>query len=240
MRIVQEVSIDVSLEQLLQLHGVDGSGRAVRRGIVESYRDLIQEGLKAARPVYGYRSVYVAGESEDELLLETGHQLASQIVARNLAGSEVVYLICCTIGPDLESLVAGYRASNQPAKAYVLDSVGSLITDQLANAACSAVDDLARNSGLLSTVPLSPGYANWPLAAQDVFYDLLDFKALGVSLSDVHIMSPLKSCTLAVGVGGNVKRLHDGATCDFCQFNGRCNLQKTRDITSQREGSGNG
>jgi len=99
---VQEVSIDVSLDQLLQLHGVDGSGRAVKRSVVENYRDLLQEGLKAARPVYGYRSVPVVGKSEDELLLETGHQLASQVVARNLAGSEVVYLICCTIGPVLD------------------------------------------------------------------------------------------------------------------------------------------
>lgn len=236
MKIVKDVGVDVSLEQLLQLHGVDGSGRAVRKGIVESYEELLEEGLKAACPIYGYRSVKVVGESEDELLLETGHHFTSPVVARNLAASDVIYLICCTIGPDLESLVASYRAGNQPAKAYVLDSVGSLITDQLANAACRVVDSLAKDSGLLSTVPQSPGYANWPLAAQDVFYDLLDFTALGVSLSDTHIMSPLKSCTLAVGVGEKVKRLHDGATCDVCQFNGRCNLQKTRETTLQKGG----
>lgn len=234
MKIVKNVSVDVRLDQLLQLHGVDGSGRAVRKGIVESYKELLREGLKAARPIYGYRSVKVVGETEDELLLQTGHRFTSPDLARNLAASEAIYLICCTIGPDLESLVASYRAGNQPAKAYVLDSVGSLITDQLANAACRVVDGLARDSGLLSTVPLSPGYANWPLAAQDLFYDLLDFTALGVSLSDTHIMSPLKSCTLAVGVGEKVKRLHDGATCDSCQFNGRCNLQKTRETTSQK------
>jgi len=161
-------------------------------------------------------------------------------VAKNLAASEVIYLACCTIGPELETRVTEYRANNQPAKAYVLDSVGSLITDHLGVAACASIDTLAKASGLSSTVPLSPGYMNWPTSAQDIFYELLDFNALGVSLSATHIMSPLKSCTIAIGVGQKVKRLHDGTTCDFCQFNGRCNLQKARDTTSQREGSENG
>jgi hypothetical protein len=239
MNTVRVQDLQVTLEQLMQLHGVDGSGRAVRPGILEGYSELLSEGLDLARPRYGYDSFRVAAEMGEELVFETGHRFTGEVVARNLKSSEAVFLILCTIGPGLEARVTEYRGMNQPARAYTLDSVGSLITDELGRIACAAVDELAREAGLSSTVPLSPGYTNWAMTAQEVFYDLLDFDALGVSLSATHIMSPLKSCTLAIGVGTRVKRLHDGATCDFCQFNGRCNLQKAR-ATTQTGGSENG
>jgi hypothetical protein len=239
MQLVRLDDLHVTLDQLMQLHGVDGAGRPVKREIVEGYRDLLSEGLDLAGPAYGYDSVRVTSGTTEGLSFEDGHRFTGDVVAKNLQFSESVFLILCTIGPVLEERVAEYKRMGQPSKAFVLDSVGSLITDELGRIACTAVDELAKEAGLASTVPLSPGYTNWPLTAQEVFYDLLDFEALGVSLSATHIMSPLKSCTLAIGVGAKVKRLHDGATCDFCQFNGRCRLQKAREST-KTGGSGNG
>lgn len=226
MPVMRDIKIQISIEDLLRVHGTTED--QVRRKALDNYRRLIDEAEPLLQPACIYREVSVAETKEDCLVLETGHVLKANILAKLLRTAKTVYLMCCTIGPLLEKRAREYQDDGFPAKAYILDSIGSLATDLLAQEGCKLVDDVAGSVQLSTSIPLSPGYMGWSLKDQQVFFQLLDCAEIGVALSDTFIMSPLKSTTQAIGLVAEPGGKAHKTTCDYCALKARCKFRKVQ------------
>jgi hypothetical protein len=228
MSIVRDVKIDITIDDLLRVHGAGNAAGRINRRALEIYGQVLDEAVKLIKPVLLYEAVNVAGVDDGRLTLESGHSFEVRIMAKLMRTARQVYFLCCTIGPALEQRVAEYQREGAPAKAYVLDSVGSLAVDLLAQAGCRLVDDFAESEGLSTSVALSPGYAGWPLTDQRILFQIMEASEIGVSLNRSCIMSPLKSTTLAVGMGPGLGGKSKGTSCDYCALKKTCNFRKER------------
>jgi hypothetical protein len=223
---IRDIKIEVSIDDLLRVHGTTEA--QVRREALDNYRRLLDEALPLLQPAYIYRDVPVAETGEGFLVLETGHVLKAAILAKLLRTAKTVYFMCCTIGPLLEKRVREYKNDGSPAKAYILDSIGSLATDLLAQDGCGFVDSIAEKAGLATSIPLSPGYLGWSLRDQQVFFQLLDPAEIGVVLTETFIMSPLKSTTQAIGLVAESGGKAGKTNCDYCSLKSRCKFRKAQ------------
>ena len=116
-----------------------------------------------------------------------------------LAGCRDAYLACGTLGAPFD---AWHRqvSVKSAADALVVQAIGAAAIEKVMD---SIEDDiraeLAPGESLVARY--SPGYADFPLAAQRELLALLDApRKVGVSLTDSLLMVPSKSVSAVIGV----------------------------------------
>lgn len=129
-------------------------------------------------------------------------QLQSKNLARNLKGCEKVILFGATIGVGIDRLIARYGRI-APSKALMFQAIGAERIEALCDLFCA---DISKEYGTELKPRFSPGYGDLSLAAQKDVFAILDCeKRIGLTLNDSLIMSPSKSVTAFVGLGGGDK-----------------------------------
>ena len=126
-------------------------------------------------------------------------QLRSTDLARNLKGCSKVYLMACTIGPQVDAFIRKNQITN-PAYSAVLQSTGAMFIEKLVDYVNNEIKTNAKSSGLSAKPRYSPGYGDVPLLLQKDFFRLLPCTRIGLTLMDTLIMAPEKSVTAFVGV----------------------------------------
>jgi cobalamin-dependent methionine synthase I len=147
-------------------------------------------------------------------------------VAQAMGSAKQIAVAVCTIGPQLEEAVGAMFTAGQQVEATVLDGVGSAAVEELAQRACRMFEDMARQRGLMTSSPLSPGEPDWPLEGQRELFDLVPGEEIGVTLTDTFLMRPLKSLSLVVGIGENLST--GGSPCEFCSLNQVCRYRERK------------
>ena len=97
-----------------------------------------------------------------------------------------------TLGPGLEAKCRELSPS-EPFTAIVLDAVGVAYLDELGAMVGREASRQAHNRGLFCGPRSSPGLDRVDLRLQIKLFDLVDFQALGVELTEDLVMKPFKS-----------------------------------------------
>ena len=165
---------------------------------------LLDACLREALPVLTYRVCY--GEfpmrTDGDACDFGAFRVHSKQLARNLAGCKGVVLYAATVGVELDRLIARYGRLS-PAKALLLQAIGAERIEALCDVFCA---DIAAERRIGTRPRFSPGYGDLPLETQtDIFAVLQPYKHIGLTLSDSLLMSPTKSVTAFVGLGGEQK-----------------------------------
>ncbi len=127
-------------------------------------------------------------------------RLQSKGLFRNLAGCDKVLLFAATVGIGVDRLIAKYGRIS-PTKALLMQAIGAERIEALCDAFCQSLQEEA---GWSLRPRFSPGYGDLPLETQKEIFALLQCeKHLGLCLTDSLLMSPTKSVTAFVGIGGN-------------------------------------
>lgn len=147
--------------------------------------------------------------------------LRSENLAFNLRESESVILFAATVGVGIDRLIAKYGRIS-PSKALLFQAIGAERIEALCDAFC---EDILKEYNIGTKPRFSPGYGDLPLAAQkDIFAVLSPEKRIGLTLNDSLLMSPSKSVTAIVGLGGKKENTTTNkcALCDKkdCTFRG--------------------
>jgi hypothetical protein len=187
----------------------------------------IDEGLALAKPAYGYRVFEVTKVRHNSLVLEGG-AIGDEWLASMLAPSHLLALGICTIGQKLEDKARAYTNEGDGALAFFLDNIGTGIVELTRCALLADLDQLAIDQGYECSIPLSPGDTRWSLDQQRRIFDLLPADMVGVSLTPGLVMRPLKSVSLAVGLGPDMGQAAEGSACDYCDIRDRCQLRLAR------------
>ncbi|MBR5270166.1 MAG: Vitamin B12 dependent methionine synthase activation subunit, partial [Anaerotignum sp.] len=135
----------------------------------------------------------------------------SKALMKNLEGCEEIIVFAATIGLEIDRLIRRY-SSLSPAKALFFQAIGAERIESLCDAFC---DDL-KGKGLQLRPRFSPGYGDLPLEMQKDLFRVLDCpRKIGLSLNESLLMSPSKSVTAIIGIGGRSEE--EKNKCSACE-----------------------
>ncbi|MBI5837885.1 MAG: trimethylamine methyltransferase family protein [Candidatus Eisenbacteria bacterium] len=179
-------TLEVPLKREDVLHFLGYRGRGAPAAWIEAG---LGPAMEDARALIAPRGVSVSPPAEAVLALG----LQPRVGARLELG-------LVTVGPALGKRVVELLERGEPTRALLLDASGSAAVEEAADAL----------EGTLHPGPVprrfSPGYGDWPLEAQRGLFPLLPHAELGVQLLPSCLMSPHKSISFAVWVGGEEPR----------------------------------
>lgn len=118
---------------------------------------------------------------------------------RRLLGCTDVYLLCATLGVAFDAFLR--RASvASGVDTLVVQAIGAAAIEKYVDACEDEIRaELAAGESLVRRY--SPGYGDFPLAANRTFIDRLDVaRRIGVSLTDTLLLVPSKTVTAVIGV----------------------------------------
>ncbi len=221
-----ELTIDWSdLVRGLGYSAAPDGGRTIgrpQRPIPPHMREIVETLLGEGRDLLDPRWVWVASPATldaaaDELLCTEPRQTTlsvGRLVRTQLKGSLAVAAFVVTIGSALERRAREMMADGQPLEGYVLDTVGSLAVEAVADLLELHVADAVAGRGWQSTNRFSPGYCTWTTAGQHALFSMFPKQPAGVTLNESSLMSPIKSVSGVIGLGPEVK--HRPYPCELC------------------------
>lgn len=125
--------------------------------------------------------------------------LVSSQLAKNLDGCERAAVFAATVGVGIDRLIAKYGRLS-PVKALFFQAIGAERIETLCDTFCA---DLERELGVGTKPRFSAGYGDLPLESQRDIFSVLDCeRKIGLTLNESMLMSPSKSVTAIVGIGG--------------------------------------
>jgi len=201
--------------------------RKVKR--LELVEELLPRGRELVEPVILYDLFPVEEVRPGEVVLRE-ETLKSKGLTKLWAQAQEVALILCTIGPALDEQVSAYFVASDPLRGLVLDAIGTAALEELAEEACRLIGVVARGKGWEASAPLSPGNLDWGLEEQRVFFALLPAKEIGLQLRESYQMTPLKSLSLAMGLGEGVLPSIGELSCTYCSLGRRCRYRREKEL----------
>ena len=174
---------------------------------------------RSVSPVSLHRSFPLS--FEDGYPVIEGTVIRSEHLKKNLKGCGNVILMLVSLGAEADRLI---RRSEM--KSSFEGAVMSACASAMAEAYCDSVNEEIRGMYLaknLYTRPrFSPGYGDFDLAYQKLFFDLLNITVrTGIILNDSLMMVPVKSITALIGLSfHNTPCILQG--CEVCESSDTC------------------
>lgn len=176
---------------------------------------LIEECIAEARGNLVYKVCYgefpvTVGEG---VLSLSFAETESEDLRKNLDGCSEIVLFAATVGIGIDRLITKYQKLS-PVKALIFQAIGAERIESLCNVFNAEISESKKP---LKTRPrFSPGYGDLPIELQKDIFAVLDCpKRLGLTLNGSLLMTPSKSVTAIIGVGGASCGETDGS-CKAC------------------------
>lgn len=220
---------NLTADHVLKAQGSDPEIIRKRKPLLYEIAEwAVREGLPLLKPTVLQKVYRVGGlrHQKLEIIIDNSDKcsyLSGPLIAQHLAPAEVLFVVLCTIGDDLEQLAAELMATD-PLYGWALDSFGSAAVESLTTQACNQIESQARLEGKTCSIPLSPGMIGWAVErGQEEIFGLIDASQIGIALNNNYQMKPYKSISLVIGVGHQM--VNSGKTCDYCAMNSTCRYQ---------------
>ena len=213
MPIIRDIILSLHLERILRREGLPKNiqpNPAIKKVIFKMLKDIEQDSLLS--PSIAYEILPV------EKIINDGQIPISSLIS----GSREIAATICTIGNRLEMRVKRYFESNEPLSALIMDGIGSAAVDMLSEEACNLISSVASSRGYMAGSPISPGMQGLPITGQKYMFDLIPAGEIGVSLTDSGTMIPLKSVSMIMGLGPEMKTWKRAAVCASCHLRNTC------------------
>ncbi len=200
--IAEGFDIIIDRDEVLRFLG--SAGRVIRQPS-ERVEQALTECLRAAVDLVKPKGIYV---------ITAGSSLPASTMFTDL---ERMAFCVCTIGHELESEVSRRSGGDDLLGAVVLDSVGSVAAEAVADFMDGRIREEASRLGLRASCRASPGYGDWDVREQESIFTLLPAERIGVRLTDSMMMVPRKSVSFAVHIAESPVRLRSENSCRNCE-----------------------
>ena len=213
--IQEDIKVEIDKVEVHQRLGYERE-QYPRPGVLSLADSQIHEAYEFIKPAayYTIKPITSVGDSKISVdgLLFTSHHLAQVF-----SGCSQAAIFAVTIGEALERKVARLAKEGLILKASVLDAVGSVAVEKVADWLESMLRSNAAANGDKVGWRYSPGYCDWDIAQQKELFRGLDGKSIGVSLTDTCLMIPRKSISGIIGMGESCNTF---SACHFCNRKG--------------------
>lgn len=126
-------------------------------------------------------------------------KIESKGLANHLKGCTKATFFALTIGKKIDEDLKDHIENEETPQAMVLDAIGSVACEVLAQKTDEEISARARKEGYETTGRFSPGYGDWRIEAQKYLLPFLGAEKIGVTLTGSCLMLPRKSITAVKG-----------------------------------------
>ena len=214
------LSFEIDPQEVLRLQGYRRSSDVPTREVLAILHDAMAEARQVFQPRWVYREFAVESVDLTGCRLEGGSTLLIHEVPERWGPIASLGLAVCTIGEAIEHRIESLFAEREFPVAYMLDSLGSVAVEALAEAVHRQLCAEGINRGLKVTPRESPGYRRWPIEEQRKVFALVPTEVMGVGLNPYCVMIPRKSISFAVGIGPEAKMGSALSPCQSCDMRG--------------------
>ncbi len=151
-------------------------------------------------PSLYYKTVPVAHVGRGITELKDGTRFKSFKLAKALRGCEQVVCFAATIGKSVDREVSRLMEQNHLSEAYILDTMGSLLAENMVESFWQQMRSEYRRKGRGISIRFSPGYCDWSLCEQKKLFRYIDNNQFSVTLNDSFLMSQRKSVSGIFGI----------------------------------------
>lgn len=183
-KIVKDFEVKIDQKEILRLLGHTSKSRKIKKSAIITIQEMIEISSELIKP-RGIYTIKGSKELPEECLFDSAEKVAFCI---------------CTIGEGLEKKVRSLSQKEELGKAVILDAIGSVAAESVAEYINQVIKDKARKDNLYCGTRFSPGYGGWSLKGQKLFFELLLAEKIGVSLNKSFMMIPRKSVSFAVNL----------------------------------------
>jgi hypothetical protein len=207
----QDVKVEIDKVEVYQRLGYEkeqylrlGASPLVESQICKAYELIKPAAYYTIKPITDVTNSKISVDG----LIFTSHNLA-----RVFSGCSQAAIFAVTIGEALEKEVAQLTKEGLILKASVLDAVGSVAVEKVADELEGIIRNNAAANGHKTGWRYSPGYCDWDITQQKELFRGLNNESIGVNLSDTCLMRPRKSISGIIGMG---KSCNPHSACHFC------------------------
>lgn len=153
--------------------------------------------------------------SESSVLLEMGDALpVGAVLTTILKNATRFALFAATAGSAFQAYQNKLKEEGDILNCFVTDVIGTCIAEATGDYMERMLEKVL--DGERHTNRLSPGYCGWHLSGQKQLFRLMGENPCDISLSEVCLMTPVKSISGIIGIGENVDEKKYG--CQFCEL----------------------
>lgn len=160
---------------------------------LDDYKEMIDIFNRAS--IYRFAYVKMPIIVESSRCFFENECVESQALSNVLQGCKEAIFFAVTAGIETDRLIAKSSIQNK-AYAFILDCIGSAMIE-----ACADHVNALITKDKNCTKRFSPGYADFPIEFQRIILNRLNAQhTVGISLSEMFLMTPMKSITAVIGV----------------------------------------
>ena len=215
--------IDIDSRQVLRNIGYGTKNKLPTRvsSLIDEY---LENACHLLEPSYSCVIKDIAFVEEPRVAIEDSVTFESGIIARMLEHCDKAAIFLVTIGDLLEEMVRQLTEDRLVVQATVLDAIGSVAVESVANFVQERVEEVAQAQGLCISQRFSPGYCDWDIEQQRMVFEAMSGNYTDVRLTDGCLMLPQKSISGIIGIGScdtNIGKYNPCMSCDKLECTGR-------------------
>lgn len=176
--------------------------------------ELKREASAICHPRVGY-VIYEGEVADGRLRLSDRWFDPDAIISHCLKGASHYAVMVATVGREMDAWIHHYRADCDIMKAFVADTLGSVVAEAVVACGARQLEQVASSVGFSITNSYSPGYCGWHVSQQHPLFELLPSDFCGVKLCESGLMLPIKSVSTVIGMGADVVKKPYG--CAICR-----------------------
>ena len=183
-----------SRDVVLELQGVPRSGK-----ISSASEKLLSSALDEANELAAPRAVFraVSLDQFGAIYAGEGANEHPNPVDEIFPKAEQLALFALTLGRAISDRITSLFREGDFALGYMLDSVASVMAEQIADQVEKHFEDGLEEAGLpersRAVMRYSPGYCGWDLTGQRRVFQHLEPGRIGITISESCLMTPMKS-----------------------------------------------
>lgn len=215
--------IDINGQHVLNNMGYDDDYKLPAR-IASLIDEYLENACHLLEPAYSCVIRDVIFVQGTYIFLEDSITFESEVIAQLLRQCDKAAIFVATIGSLLEEMVGQLADDGLMLQATVLDAIGSVAIESVANFVQGRVGEIAHAHELCISRRFSPGYCDWDIGQQRTVFRTMKESYAGVRLTEGCLMLPQKSISGVIGIGpcdSNVENYNPCQTCDKYDCVGR-------------------
>lgn len=218
-----QIDIEFDPQQVLHNIGYSADYKLSARlsSLVDEY---LENAYHLVEPSYSCVIRDITFVQGSHVAIEDSVTFESRVIAQLLEKCHKVAVFLATIGDHLEEMVRHLAEDKLVLEAVVLDAIGSVAAESVADFIQGRVEEKANAQGLCISQRFSPGYCDWDIGQQRTLFWTMNGNSAGVRLTKECLMLPQKSISGIIGIGpcnSNVENYNPCQTCNKHDCPGR-------------------
>jgi len=211
LRVVRDIEIEVDKSEICQRLDYE-KGQSPRPRTSSLIDSQLEESNVLVEPQVCY-TIKTIKDVNGSTLSVGDLVFTSRRISPMFSGCTQAAIFVATVGKRLEKKVARLMKTGLTLEALVVDSLGSVAVEKVADWFESEVRGIAAAKGNKAGRRYSPGYCDWDITQQKELFRFLDGESIGVNLTGTCLMTPRKSISGIIGIG---ESCITSSACHFC------------------------